>query len=273
MVRRLVITGLISGWLWLLAPPNNPPNVTFLNVGQGLAVLFEDGHGWQLLFDSGPDNTVLNEIGKSMSPADNRLDLVVISHQHADHYTGAIELLRRYQVGELWVGRADNNSVAWQELITTAKERGTPLLEVKEGKVLYLNSGYQIKVLHPPTQASGQHAHDYNVVLSISRTATELILTGDAESPHESYIARCQTSLFWQCPSKGAILQISHHGSNTSTSLNWLNLLQPSQAVISVGPENSYGHPHQNIIERLKQNHIPYFRTDEQGTIKLDLNK
>ncbi|MDO8472084.1 MAG: MBL fold metallo-hydrolase [bacterium] len=283
MVRRLVILIIfLAPFLsWRFGRPQ--PQLTMFDVGQGLSVLVEDETGWQLLFDGGPDNSVLAQLGTTLAPTDDYIDVVVISHQHRDHYVGLIEVLRRYRVGELWLTRADSKDPAWQELLAVAKQKQIPLLEIKEGMLRYLASGRVIRGYHPPANPRGDEAHDYAVVLTVehlttedsplgpSKFKTDLVLTGDAEARHEQYIGHCQISRVLPCPTTGAILQAGHHGSKTSTSEPWLKLLQPNVVLISAGQDNSYGHPHQEVLERLERLKINYRRTDLNGTIKIPL--
>lgn len=281
MVRRLVIITilLLPFPIWHFGQAR--PQITMFDVGQGLSVLVEDETGWQLLFDGGPDNSVLAKLGESLAPTDTYLDVVVVSHQHRDHYVGLIEVLRRYRVGELWITKTNNKDPAWQELLAVAQEKQVPLLEIKEGMTRYLTSSRVIRVYHPPARPHGSETHDYDAVLTVERLITadsplgppefktDLVLTGDAEARHEQYIGRCQISRVLACPTTGAVLQAGHHGSKTSTSEEWLKLLQPSLVLISVGEGNTYGHPHQEVLERLEQLKINYRRTDLNGDTKI----
>jgi len=240
--------------------------VYFFDIGQGDSIFIETPSGHQLLIDGGPGNTVLSKLGEVMPFYDKDIDVVVVSHPHADHIVGLINILNRYDVKNIVEAKESYNSSefkAWQEAV---KNENANNVEAVAGKVIDLGDGVTLTILHPFESVAGdnpKNPHDDVVVAMLKYKDLEIILTGDMEIRVERRLIMEGYDL------DSDVLKIGHHGSKSSSSVNWLTAVSPKQAVISVGRDNRYGHPHQEVLERLSNTEI--LRTDEKGNIEIDL--
>lgn len=260
---------LIGITLWLFIGRPQPDTLVMLNVGAGLATLFTDHQGWQMLYDAGPGRAVLSELGRTLPPWDDSLDLLVISHAHRDHLEGAVAVLAAYQVKEVWLPHNLGDNDFTRALHEALEKERAVIVYPSQGFQRWLKSGWKITVWHPPLDISSDHAHAATIVISGALlSAPRWLLTGDLERANERAVLEYCTELPVGCATD--ILQVSHHGSRTTTQSDWLTLTRPKVALISTG-ENSYGHPHQETLDRLHQQKISFYRTDESGRLRLVL--
>jgi competence protein ComEC len=264
--RLIVLLALVTvvAWLALRGLPDGRLHVYFLDVGQGDAILVQAPDGRQILVDGGPSPTaLLNELGDVLPFWDRSLDLVVLTHPDGDHITGLIPLLDRYRVGQvLDVPQSDTapEAVPWLEGLAAL---GVPRTLAQRGMRLPVGD-VQVLVLHPgPAQLMGTASDDNNnaVVLRLDYGQTSFILTGDAESEAEADMIAAGL------PLRADVLKVGHHGSNGASSLALIAAVAPRLAVIPVGAENTFGHPHPAVLERLKG--VEVLRTDQNGRIEV----
>ncbi|TSC91775.1 MAG: competence protein ComEC [Parcubacteria group bacterium Licking1014_17] len=243
--------------------------VYFLDVGQGDAVLIESPNGNQVLIDGGPDNKVVEEIGKVMPFFDRSIDALVLSHTDSDHLTGLISVLDRYSVGEiLETGVRCVTSLCdeWH------KEESVKKVEdetVERGMTVDIGGGAKLVVLYPfenQKDAPVSSTNNSSAVLRLEYGKQSVLFPGDIGSQVEDKLIASHASL------SSDFLKVAHHGSKTSTSERFLNAVKPKAAFIEVGENNRYNLPSQIILDRLAQNHIPYYRTDKNGLIELTLD-
>ena len=265
----LVIT--LLAWIAVLQLPDGKLHVAFLDVGQGDAILITTPRGAQILVDGGPSpSTLTSALGREMPFWDRSLDLVVMSHPDADHITGLTEVLDRYHVdGWLDNGLPDDDILytACRKLLT---EADVPRQVVRAGDLLQLETGIVLEVLHPPPDLMAGSEFDSNnnsLVLRLVWDRASFLLTGDIEAEAEQYLVQSGQAL------SASVLKVAHHGSGGSSTESFLAAADPSYAVISVGVDNRFGHPHKAVLERLDQlGKVTTLRTDEQGTIEFVTN-
>lgn len=239
--------------------------VYFLDVGQGDAIFIEAPNGNQVLIDGGPDNKVLSELGKVMPFYDHNIDLVILTHPHADHLAGLIEVLERYEVENIVEAKEGYNSpafLAWKEI--EKKERANEI-EATAGRSIHLGEEIVLNILYPFQSLAGQTVKNPNnssVVLMLEHKNIRILLTGDIEASVENRLIASDVNL------SADILKVSHHGSRTSSTEKFLQDVQPQTAFIEVG-RNGYGHPSPEILERLESLGVKYYRSDIDGTKKL----
>ncbi len=261
----LVIT--ILAWLAVLQLPDGKLHVAFLDVGQGDAILITTPSGTQVLIDGGPSpSTLTSALGREMPFWDRSLDLVVMTHPDADHITGLTEVLDRYHVdGWLDNGRPDDDAV-YTECQRLLGEARVPRQVIHAGDLMELESGIVLEVLHPPLDLMAGTKSDSNnnsVVLRLAWDRASFLLTGDIEAEAEQYLLQSGQ------PLSASVLKVAHHGSGGSSTESFLAATNPSYAVISVGADNRFGHPHPAVLERLDQlSNVTTLRTDEQGAIE-----
>jgi len=285
-------TGLTSGagrpasfirrlpWKWAIPPlatmallvsviaatmPDDKLHVSFLDVGQGDAILIQRG-SQQVLIDGGPSpQKVSLELGRQMPCWDRTIELVVLTHPDQDHLAGLVEVLQRFRVEKVLDPNLDSGTALYEEWQRLIAEKKIEKITARAGQQIAL-SGATIKVLHPPdTLLQGTDADDDNnsVVLKLRAGRVSFLLAADIRHEAEfSLIAR-------RAALNSDVLKVAHHGSDTSTTRDFLLAVDPQIAVISVGSENKFGHPGPDVLARLEQKlgADNIYRTDRHGTI------
>jgi competence protein ComEC len=242
-------------------------HVWFLDVGQGDAIFIQAPNGNQILIDGGPDNKVLQELGRIMPFNDHSIDAVVLTHPHADHLRGLIEVLKNYQVGKVLENKIPCDSPECLEWDKT--EQKAEVVQAAVGQIVDLGSGAELKVIYARQPDAGanaaKNAHDYMLVTELGYGGEALLLMGDAEKKIEQALAA-------GADLRAQFLKIGHHGSKTSTTAQFLNAVKPILAFMELGAHNSYGFPHPEVTKRLEDLGIKYYRTDMDGTVELVLD-
>lgn len=239
--------------------------IYFLDVGQGDAVFIETPNGSQVLIDGGPDEKVVSGLSSVMPFYDREIDVVVATHPHADHITGLIEVLKRYDVANVVEAKDRYQSPVFERWLKTVKGEGANEVEAIAGKVIDLGNEITLKVLTPFKSYDGiilKNPHDANVTTLLEYKSFRVILTGDMEMPMERQLLLGGDDI------SADVLKVGHHGSKTSTIQEFLGGVDPEVAFIEVG-KNSYGHPSPEVLSRLENSGIKYYRTDLDGTVKV----
>lgn len=240
--------------------------IYFFDIGQGDAIFIETPNGNQILIDGGPDNTVVQKLGETMPFYDKNIDMVVLTHSDADHITGLIEVLERYEVENVIYSKIIRKSAvydAWRDAV--AKE-SVNTIDPAAGKVVDLGNGTTLAIIYPSESLDGkvkEKVNDDSVVLMLKYDETKILLSGDIEARAERQIILSGANL------DADILKIAHHGSKTSTIKEFLYEVSPQVAVIQVGTKNRYGHPSPEVLKRLENYDIKYYRTDVDRDIKI----
>lgn len=236
--------------------------VAFLDVGQGDAVFIQSPTGNQVLLDGGPGKAVLRELASVMPWFDRSIDLIIGSHPDADHIGGLLDVLERYQVSGFMDPGVESDNGLDEALATLVSREPAERLLARSGQRIHLGGGAVLTVLFPDRDPAGLETNDASVVARLVYGNTEFLLTGDSPKKIEQYlIGQHKNNL------EADVLKVGHHGSRTSTSPELLYWVRPSYAVISVGSDNRYGHPHAEVLDNLKNASSTVVRTDEQGTI------
>jgi len=251
-------------WLAMLQLPDGRLHVAFLDVGQGDAALITVPGGRQVLVDGGPSPSALTSaLGREMPFWDRSLDLVILTHADADHITGLVEALDRYQVdGWLDNGQGKENSL-YGECLERLEARGVPTYTVRAGDRLDLGQGIELEVLHPaPGPLAGAGSNDNSVVVRLTWGKASFLLTGDLEAEGEQTLLQSGQGL------ASGVLKVAHHGSDGSSTTSFLEAVGPAYAVILVG-ENSFGHPTPGVLQRLADvGGVEVLHTNERGTVE-----
>jgi competence protein ComEC len=247
--------------------PDNNLHVSFLDVGQGDAILIHKGNQ-QVLVDGGPSpQSITLELGKKMPFWDRTIELVVLTHPHPDHVTGLVEVLNRYKVKQVLYPDLDSDSSTYKEWLRLVDEKDIKYTIAQAGQEIDLGDGVVIEVLNPQTPLLSDTESDIDnngVVLRISMEEVSFLLTADIQQEAEFELITRRASL------NSTVLKVAHHGSDTSTTPEFLAVVNPGVAVISVGKDNPYGHPGDEVIARLEENVSSenIYRTDENSTIE-----
>ncbi|MGH2545115.1 MAG: ComEC/Rec2 family competence protein, partial [Ardenticatenaceae bacterium] len=243
--------------------PDGRLHLYALDVGQGDALLIVTPDGKQILVDGGPDPMpLLSQLGGQMPPWDRALELLVLTHADADHLGGLPELLARYQVAQVMDSGYPNDTVlydTWTEHL--GAQTLAPLVAIA-GQRWQLGGGALLEVL-APFGAPFEELNENAVVLQLRYGAFCALLTGDIEGGAEGRLLK--HGALGPCQ----VLKVAHHGSESSSTQPFLDMVRPTYALISAGTGNRYGHPHSEVIERLEGMGVRVFRTDEDGLIHL----
>lgn len=257
-------------WSEVMRRANIPDlSVTFFDVGQGDAEFIEAKDGTQILIDGGPNNKILSLLTSRMPWHDRSIDAVIITHPHADHITGLIDVFERYDVDMIFESGASYHTAESIELERLIEAEGAERIVVDGPLAFQFFDGARIQFLSPRESFEGKDIkkiHDAMLVSQLIYQGRKILFMGDAEKNIEHSLG-----------AEGVlndvdILKVGHHGSKTSTTGNFLRIIQPEYAVISVG-KNRYGHPHQDVLSRLNAFHAKILRTDIKGTITLALRR
>ncbi len=242
----------------------NMLSLHFIDVGQGLSVLVKDSKGNELLFDAGDNKTEKSLTAYLKEWITGHLEYAVMSHMHADHIGGMDQVLTAFQVDRAMMTNETANTKTYQSMMQVLEEKKVPKETVKSGD-RYQMADLKMAVISPQREKYSS-SNDYSIVLYCSFMGTNFLLTGDAETINENDILAQKTTI------KADVLQVGHHGSNTSSGDSFIKAVAPKLAVISCGKNNSYGHPHQETMDTLKKYKVTVYRTDLDGTVVLYSN-
>jgi competence protein ComEC len=250
-----------------LSVPDGKLHVYFFDVGQGDSILIVTPQGRQILVDGGPQAaSATRALPGPLSPWDRSLDLVALSHLDADHSRGLVEVLRRYRVGAVLEGVSDPTAALYPEWQAALERHGVQNIQVYSGHRILVDEDVVVEVLHPPPPGVSPRWNRNNdsLVLRLVYGEVSFLLTGDIEDPAERLLSRTRADL------GSLVMQVAHHGSRTSTTAGFLELVSPQAAVISAGAGNRYGHPHPEVVERLEQSPGAHrvYRTADHGNIQ-----
>ena len=231
--------------------------VTWLDVGQGDAAVIQCG-GQSMLIDGGKPEKSSYIYAWLQQHGLRYLDVIVATHVDADHIGGLSGALNYASVGTAYCPVTTGTTETFQSFVKYLAQRGKQITVPTAGETFALG-GAQVQILGP--LHSAEDSNDNSIVLKVSFGATSFLFTGDAERAEEQDLLNAGVNL------QSTVLKVGHHGSDTSTSYPFLRAVAPQYAVISVGAGNSYGHPTEAVLSRLRDAGVTAFRTDMQGEI------
>lgn len=258
--------------------------ISMLDIGQGDAVLIQTG-AKNILIDTGDDkyyedgkkgkeNTqLLTELQKLKI---DHIDTLVMTHAHADHIGKADKVIAQYGVKELVYNGIPSTSKYFINALKAAKANGTQQVKVKAGDVLDFGNGVSFEIVSPSQSLIDEDTaaikakkkvdvNNESVVGRLTFGNFAMLFTGDAEGPVEKDMVASYGKKL-----KCQVLKAGHHGSKTSSTAEFLKLVQPESVVMSLGVNNQYGHPHEALLNRLQKQGIKnIYRTDANGTITI----
>ncbi|WP_179953365.1 DNA internalization-related competence protein ComEC/Rec2 [Desulfobotulus mexicanus] len=269
----LLLTGDILRWTFSRMGPGSPV-VTMLDVGQGSAAGIRLPGGAVMLVDGGgfpwPDSMDTGRI--ILSPwldfqKIRTIDVLVASHPHADHIKGFFHLAERYRVKELWIAEAALEESMGQELVAAFRERGTLIRHPSMEKDPIEIKGTMFEFFGPG-ELRFSKVNDESLVFRMQTPHGSMLFTGDAERMAENHYAKTHGNAL-----ASDVLLVGHHGSRTSTQASFLQVVNPSLALISCGIRNRYRYPSVEVLRRLEASGIKVFRTDTGGAVTLDFRE
>lgn len=266
MVVGVLIVANLSVWTVVYAGRERGTlRVYFLDVGQGDSILIDSPTRGRVLIDGGPTRKVLSELGKVLPFGDKRIDVVIETHPDADHITGLVDVLERFKVGAFLEPGVESKNIIDDKIREIVREKGITKLIARRGLEIDLGGDVLFTVLYPDTDVSGWETNNASIVSKLVYKNKSFLLTGDAPKASEYKMIALNESLL-----DVDVLQVGHHGSDTSTSLLFAKDVSPEIAVISVGKNNRYGHPHKATLGTLESVGARILQTAKEGTIMIE---
>ena len=240
-------------------PPAGALVVSFIDVGQGDAVLVQSG-GKSYLVDAGKPQEGPNVVDFLRSRGVEALDGIVVSNPDADHIGGFLDVLDAFAVSTVYVSGDPKGTATYNSFLRGVREEGSVVEESRDGDV-YDWGGTKADVISPPLGELFSETNDNSVGILLTFGTARVLLAGDAEKKAEEYMSgEGHTGPL-------TVLKVTHHGSNTSSTPLFLSRFKPKIAVIQVGEDNSYGHPTPQTLRRLQTVGAKVFRNDEHGDV------
>jgi competence protein ComEC len=277
-IYGILTLGILVMIIAIFQLPDGNLHIIACDVGQGDAILMVYKNT-QILTDGGPDKKVLNCLGKYLPFWDRDIELVISTHPDADHSTGLISVIEKYNVDTLFINPIDSGTQIMKVLENAVGSRGVKVVNPVEGSryrldLIYLDivnpSREQIDILSEKVEGSElgfykpiAKTNEYSISYRLSFRDFSGFFAGDVQSNAGDRIV--------QNPAVGSAdyIKVPHHGSKHGLTKNLLQVIMPKVAVISVGKNNSYGHPSQETLEMLSKYGVKVYRTDEAGDIEI----
>jgi len=251
---------------WLYWQPAKNLEVDFLDVGQGDAELIKTPAGQNILIDGGPDSSIIRRLGENLAWWDKKIDLMILTHPHDDHVTGLIDVLKRYRVKQiLYTGVVHNapNYLSWLEQV---RDRKIKMVIIDRPQTISLANNCRLQIIYPLNSFLDRTMNNLNnssIVMKLVYGQSSFLFLGDTEKEVEQELITDKIDL------AAEVLKVAHHGSDTSSSQDFLEAVKPEFSVIEVGKDNDFGHPSLRVIKRLERVGAKVMRTDTNGTIRI----
>jgi competence protein ComEC len=244
---------------WRIFAHSEELKVYFLNVGQGDAILISQGNQ-QVLIDGGPSEQVLMEkLGQFIPFWDRKIEVLIATHPDKDHIAGLMAVMKNYQIGAIINSRVPAESEISQEFEKIVEQEKIMEMAGEPGTKINWRSGASLKILEAKI---AKDTNQGSIVARLDFGENSFLFTGDiTESEERDLISRIPDAL------PADFLKIAHHGSKYATSTEFLGSIKPTEAIISVGQNNRYGHPTPEVLSRLEEKGITILRTDQGGDI------
>lgn len=231
--------------------------VHFIDVGQADCSLIQLPGGKSMLIDAGNNDDGADVVHYIMSQGIRKIDIVVGTHPHEDHIGGLDDVIKAFDIGEIYMPKVSHNTKTFRDVLAAVKEKDLKVQSAKAGVELLKESGLEMVML-APVKEKYDGLNNYSAVIRLVYGETAFLFTGDAEKDSEKEIS---------ADVQADVLKIGHHGSSTSTSEDFLKRVNPKYALISCGADNSYDHPHKKTLQKLENAGVTVFRTDVDGTV------
>jgi len=265
VVGVLLLANLFVFFALYLSKPGTILKVSFIDVGQGDAILIQTPDKHQVLIDGGRNKKVVSELGKLLPFGDRTIDVVIETHPDADHIGGLPEVVSRYSVGLFMEPGVESDNSLDDELHIRLGEKKVEKLLARRGQVINFGDGVKLIILFPNQVVSKWETNRASVVAKLVYGEESFLFTGDSPIQVESVLMSLDKEVL-----DADVLKAGHHGSRTSTSLIYAEAVSPEYAVISAGRDNTYGHPHKEVLDILRIAGAEIMSTADKGTITFE---
>jgi competence protein ComEC len=244
--------------------------VSFLNIGQGDAIYIEAPNGNQVIVDGGPDRKIMSELGAVMPLGDTTIDALIITNPDKDHMAGFLDVMDKYKVDKVFEPGTFSKTDTYKAIEKTLQDEGVERIIAKRGMEIVMDAekNVYIEILFPDKDVSKWSTNDGSIVAKLVYGNTSVLLQGDAPQKTETYLLSLDKNNLSELD--GDILKVGHHGSRTSTNKSYIEAISPQYAVVSLGKDNRYGHPHKETLDTLNSLGLPILRTDILGRITFE---
>lgn len=246
---------------WFIGNREQETTLSFFSVGQGDGILFRTKNGLDLVIDGGPDDTMIEKLGRFRPLFDHSIEVVVPTHPDADHITGLIEMIGRYHVRSLlmtqWTKQTPEVD-AFQDIVAQKKPE---VHSVRSNSTIFLDDEWRFTILSPSRHF--QKPNDNGIVALLANQDVKVLFMADVGKAVEEELIKTSPWIF-----PVDILKVGHHGSCASSDEKFLSIARPKIAVIQVGRDNSYGHPCKTTLARLQEVADQVYRTDIDSDVQ-----
>lgn len=227
-------------------------SVSFLDVGQGDAVLIQTEEFKNILIDAGPDGKVVEELSKKLGFFNQKIDLFILTHPDLDHVGGILDIMQKYPIERVMLTGVVSSNQIYNGFLQKLKDGHISIIYPQNNRDLQIGKNTYLDILYPFTGSSliGKEAKNVNdtsiaFVLRDLNGASQMLLTGDAEEGEERELLLSGQAF------TAPIFKLGHHGSKTANTENFLSATRPETIIISAGKDNKFGHPHEETLSRL----------------------
>lgn len=231
--------------------------VHFIDVGEADSTYIELPDGKTMLIDAGEVENGEEVANYIADRGTEKIDFLVGTHPHSDHIGGLATVVNSFDIGNVYMPKAYHSSAAYENVITAIKNKNMAIDSPMGGEIMYETDNLLIEVLSP-NREEYDNLNNYSIVIKLTYGETSFLFTGDAEDEVLREITGDVSA---------DVLKVAHHGSNTSSDADFMKRVSPRYAVIPVGENNQYGHPHWEVTELLAEVNAKVYRTDENGTV------
>jgi competence protein ComEC len=244
---------------------NSPLVVKVLDIGQGDAILIRAG-GQTVLVDTGDTGTKDKLVAYIKKEGITTIDKVIITHPHADHLGGMPSILENFKVSQIYDSGQTTTTALYRKYLSLVQSKKIPFSVLTAGTEIVIANDIKLKILAPEKPfIKDSELNNNSIVAKLIYHDFSMLLTGDAEKESEERMLKnYKTEL------KSTILKAGHHGSNTSSSVSFLKAVAPDAAIISLGANNDYHHPHPSTLKKYGEAKAKIYRTDTDGTVTID---
>ncbi len=239
---------------------NNELKVHYIDVGQGDAILVQFNNK-NMLIDSGPRESSDKILNYLDSLNIQTIDIAIGSHPHEDHMGNMAAIIKKYSVLSFYAPKVTANQYFFENLVKELNNKKLKITPVHEGSVINFDPQIEINVYWPEQNETYENLNNYSIVMSLKYGRNSFLFTGDIESDCEKKIVANSYDL------NSDVLKVAHHGSKTSSSKKFLDLVNGKYAIIQCGLDNQYGHPEKTTINKLTKRGYKIYRTDLNGNI------